>query len=521
MSKLTWLLVLFALVSTTMAAASVQPPTPSSAEISFLKNDKATGREEASKRDGERPNTIIANSNNKIPAVNKEKDSPPEKYSSRLPGASSEDRPHTVKHEKPHGDTAEARTEKSFFALLFSLVFVVSMGIGGGRFAEKFKQPPMLGMLGTGLLLRNLLRGVVLPLPHSWTTPLWTIALSAVTARAGLSLQTSVISANLYPTLMLGAIPVLLESFFLAGLVGIGVVVPLLLNLQDKPHWKNSRVPPLLLAATGLDVLIATTGFGIALAAIFGHSHEYDSPHDPAAQAIEHTSWYTRAVEEIFLGIGGGMVFGFLGVYLLRRKNPEQFCTMVIFILSTYGMMFLKSFGFPGAASSTIIVCWAIIGNLWDKDQVDASNKRLKLIWNLAEPFLFPLIGASVCFMEIRPVILILSLLCVFISICVRMTVSFFTSQMAGLSIDEQIFTCGLWSGKASVQAALSTTTIELVHQYKLQNTEADDFSRIVFACMVSAIMLGAPFAATWVSIFGHRSEDGYDGPSDKNIDKD
>ncbi|KAJ3244267.1 Sodium/hydrogen exchanger 9B2 [Chytriomyces hyalinus] len=432
-------------------------------------------------------------------------------------------------------------------ALLFSLSLVVTLGILGGRAAESLKVPNMIGMLVTGLVLRNMFRGVILPTPHAWTTPLWTMALSAVTARAGLSLQTAVIRANFQATILLGAVPVIVESIFLASLIGLvfhmstpwcftlafgvasvspGVVVPLLLNLIDRPGWKGSRVPPLLLAATGLDVLIATAGFGISLAAIFGHAHENDfsSSSSSVMEAMEHASWLTRAVEELFLGIGGGTLFGVFGIFMARSHFSEIVCTISVFCMSTLFMMVLKAQGFPGAASSCVIVCWAILANTWEREAIEAANKRLKLIWNLAEPFLFPLIGSSVCLVEIRPIVLILSVLCVFASICVRMAISFFTAQLAGLTIDEQIFTCGIWTGKASVQAALSTTTMELVQQYKLQNTAADEYSQIVFACMVSAIMLGGPFAAWWVSVFGQKgnTEDaGHAVDTDKNTAKD
>ncbi|KAJ3382450.1 Sodium/hydrogen exchanger 9B2 [Entophlyctis sp. JEL0112] len=433
----------------------------------------------------------------------------------------------------------------------------------------------MLGMLLTGLLLRNVFRPFIFQVPHAWTTPLWTAALSAVTARAGLSLQSQVINANLWPTLILGIIPVTLEALFLAGLaawvfhlpppwsftlafgvssVSPGVVVPLLLNLMDRPSWKGSRVPPVLLAATGLDVLIATTGFGISLAAIFGHAHETSLPNAVAAasateggaittfasasaaaagsasvasgasrllaEAVEHSSWLARAAEELFLGLGGAAILGVAAVVLMRRKVSEPLWTVSVYAACTAAMMALKAHGFPGAGSSCVIGCWAIIANFCERDFVDAANKRLKFFWNLAEPFLFPLIGASVCLNEIRPIVLVMALLVVFTSICVRMAVSFFSAQAAGLSIDEQIFTCGLWAGKASVQAALSTTTIELVHQHKLLGTDADEKSRIVFACMVSAIMLGGPFAAGWVAIFGNHSSENL-GDSDKFVEKD
>ncbi|KAJ3112034.1 Sodium/hydrogen exchanger 9B2 [Phlyctochytrium bullatum] len=410
--------------------------------------------------------------------------------------------------------------------LLISLVLVVLLGVLGGRAAERLKQSPMLGMLLAGVLSRNLLPTIILPLPHSWTAQLWTVALSAVVSRAGLSLQIPVIRPNLVPTMLLGSIPVICEAVFLAWLVqwvfglppewsytlsfGVapispGVVVPLLLNLLERPAWHGSRIPPLLLAATGLDVLIATTCFGVSIAAIFGHRHE-SKPGQDEAEDLMHASWVARAAEEIFFGVGGGMFFGFLAILLRRTKAKEPWATGILFTLTTGGMMYLKMHGFPGAASASVIIAWAFVSNSWEKEAVDVANKRLKLVWKFAEPFLFPLIGASVSLMEMRIGIIAVAMLCIALSILFRMTIGFIISWIAGLSAEEQIFTCGLLTGKASVQAALSTVTMELVHRNNLQGTIDDARSRIVFACMVASILLGAPFAASWVSVFGGRA---------------
>ena len=74
------------------------------------------------------------------------------------------------------------------------------------------------------------------------------------------------------------------------------------------------------------------------------------------------------------------------------------------------------------------------------------------MVWKFAEPFLFPVIGASVCLTEISPSLLFTSMICVVFSILVKMTFAFLVANVAGLSSEEQLFTCGLWSGKASVQ---------------------------------------------------------------------
>ncbi|KAJ3192710.1 Sodium/hydrogen exchanger 9B2 [Irineochytrium annulatum] len=376
----------------------------------------------------------------------------------------------------------------STFSLLLSLSVVVMLGVLGGRVADKFRQAPMLGMLVSGVLARNLFPSIVLPLPHSWTAQFWTVALSAVVARAGLSLQAASMRANLVPTLMLGSIPILVEAIFLASLVGWvfrlptewcftlafgvasispGVVVPLLLNLLDNASWKGSRLPPLLLASTGLDVLVATTCFGVSVAAVFGHKHE-QADHE---EMVIHASWLARGLEEVIAGVFGGCSLGALSFYLSRVKIAEPVATAVMFVLTTLGMMYGKTHGFPGAASSSVIITWAIIANVWEREAVEVANKRLKLVWKFAEPFLFPLIGASVSLIEIPPKTIFLAMICV----------------------------------AMSVLAALSTVTIEAVHSRNLQGTADDARARIVFACMVAAIMIGAPFAASWVAAFGTR----------------
>jgi uncharacterized membrane protein YeaQ/YmgE (transglycosylase-associated protein family) len=307
--------------------------------------------------------------------------------------------------------------QNSTLSLLVSLVFTVFFGIIGGRISERFKQSNLLGMLLAGVIARNALPFLILPLPHSWTTPLWTIALSAVTSRAGLSLQASTVSQHLVPTLMIGAIPVIVEALFLSTLsrslfpkqnldtpwsftlafgvasVSPGVVIPLLLNLYERPHWKTSRLPPILLGATGLDVLISTTGFGVSLASVFGHHHEslvpgHDHGDHPVGAGVaaaatklameeqEHAGWLTRGLEEVMGGIVGGIMVGALAFAIRKVKVVESVATMVVFTISTVGMMVTKLNGFPGTASSSVIIAWAIIANVWEKETIEASTKR-------------------------------------------------------------------------------------------------------------------------------------------------
>ncbi|KAJ3264527.1 hypothetical protein HDU76_012161, partial [Blyttiomyces sp. JEL0837] len=265
----------------------------------------------------------------------------------------------------------------------------------------------------------------------------------------------------------MGIIPVIAEAVFLSSLtrfvfnlpiswsftlsfgvasVSPGVVVPLLLGLLERPGWRNSKLPPTLLAATGIDVLIATTGFGVSLAATFGHRHETSSdPNDTLGE--EHTSWFSRALEEVGFGIGGGVTFGVLGFLMYKSRVAEHIATVVLYILSTLGMMFAKSHGFPGAASSCVIITWTCVTNTWDQESVDQANKRLKIVWKIAEPFLFPVIGASVSFTTLPPTLLIRAFLCITSSVLFRMTIVFIiTNLLLNFSLEDRIFTSGVWT---------------------------------------------------------------------------
>jgi Kef-type K+ transport system membrane component KefB len=77
---------------------------------------------------------------------------------------------------------------------------------------------------------------------------------------------------------------------------------------------------------------------------------------------------------------------------------------------------------------------------------------RLKLIWKYAEPFLFPVIGASVSLAELPFWTLLTSITAIIMSMLVKMGATFLTAKVAGLTPDEQLFTCGIWTGKGSVQ---------------------------------------------------------------------
>lgn len=398
-----------------------------------------------------------------------------------------------------------------------SLVVIVSSGLLGEQVAIAYGQDTMLGMLAAGVVMRNIFPYLILDIPHAWTSILWTLALCSVISRAGLSLQKDRVLPHLREALMLGLVPVLTETFALSTMARLffglptpwaftlafgvssispGVVVPLILRLLDN-GWQKSRLPPILLTALGIDVLVGTSGFGISLASSFGHSHEHQ-------QDIFHDSWIARGAEEIMVGVFLGALVGLLSHAHLKFKLSDSVSTYSVYLLSTACMIWCKTSGFTGAASCSTFIAWSTVANTWPRGDVDRADQRLKLIWLYFKPFLFPVIGSTISLTSIPLSHIALSLSIVACSMAVKMGAAYWTGIFSGLDRAESFFVCGLWTGKASIQATLCSAALEMVHRHGLdeQGPEAK-YAKIVFLCMVSSIVLGVPSASTWVKLHG------------------
>jgi NhaP-type Na+/H+ or K+/H+ antiporter len=102
------------------------------------------------------------------------------------------------------------------FRNILSLICIVLVGHVAGKLSPFLGQEPMLGMLFSGIALRNTLPSIITPVPHRWTAVLWTMALASVIARAGLSLQKQKVVKHIFEALLLGIIPVITESVIIA-----------------------------------------------------------------------------------------------------------------------------------------------------------------------------------------------------------------------------------------------------------------------------------------------------------------
>jgi Kef-type K+ transport system membrane component KefB len=323
----------------------------------------------------------------------------------------------------------------------------------------------MLGMILFGYLSKKLLPSIITTIPHSWKSVIWTLALSSVLCRAGLSLQSKKIVKFTTKIACLGTIPVVTEAIlvgFIAqkifdvpiswaftisfGIASIspGLVVPLILKLIDN-GWKDSRIPPILLTSLGIDVLIGTAGFGIALSSCFGHGHEKE-------ENWFHTNWFTRAFEDVFIGLVMGLVMGFLSLLYLKFRVPDSISTVIMYITSSIAMIWCKTNDFIGAASFSTFITWGFVANTYDEVQIGKMDGNLKYFWIFFKPYLFPVIGSTISFEGTSNLTIVKVFVVIVIALFTKMLAAFAVCILCGFDRSESVFVCGVWAGKASIQ---------------------------------------------------------------------
>jgi Kef-type K+ transport system membrane component KefB len=95
--------------------------------------------------------------------------------------------------------------------------------------------------------------------------------------------------------------------------------------------------------------------------------------------------------------------------------------------------------------------------------------------------------------------------LIVFGSTMLKMIMAYICAKFVGFNNEEAHFVSGLWTGKASCQAALCGVALEMVYARNLKGTSEEYYATTVFMSMICAILIGVPFATSWISVYGGR----------------
>ncbi|XP_064877248.1 sodium/hydrogen exchanger 9B2-like [Oncorhynchus nerka] len=366
-----------------------------------------------------------------------------------------------------------------------------------------------------GLVLRNVPYVTeAVHIEQTWSAALRNIALAIILTRAGLGLnlryrQTALrrlkaVCATGSRDCTVEASTVAVMSHFLMGLpwvwgfilgfvlsaVSPAVVVPSMLLLQKDGYGVEKGIPTLLMAAGSFDDILAITGFTTCLGVAFASG----------------SSWYNlgRGVLEV----GGGTIIGIILGFFLRffpSRDQEDVVlrrSAMLLGLSVFVVFGSRVAGFPGAGGlCTLVMAFLSCAGLGaEKGPVAAVVGNF---WDIFQPLLFGLIGAEITVSTLNPNTVGLGLVCISAGLLVRVLVTLSVVLFAGFTLREKLFIALAWIPKATVQAAIGSTALDMA---RVSGDEVlVKYGLDVLTVAVLAILTTAPIGALGIGLAGPR----------------
>ncbi|KAM6972717.1 sodium/hydrogen exchanger 9B2 [Aplochiton taeniatus] len=399
---------------------------------------------------------------------------------------------------------------------LFGITVLFICAITGGKVVALIRLPklppfpPLLGMLLMGFMLRNIpVVTKAVYIDFRWSSSLRNIALAVILARAGLGLDGSALKKLKSVCLRVGAGPCIMEacsiavvSHFLMGLpwvwgfilgfvlgaVSPAVVVPSMLMLQKDGYGVEQGIPTLLMAAGSFDDILAITGFTTCLGMAFATG----------------STWYNLL--RGLLEVGGGLLAGILLGFLIRyfpskdQSNVTLKRSFLLLGLSVFAVFGSNVAGFPGSGGLCTLLMSFLAGLGWSRDKVPVEEV-VGRAWDVFQPLLFGLIGAEIKLCDLDKHTVGLGIACLAICLVVRVLFTFVCVLCAGFNFKEKIFIALAWVPKATVQAAIGSTALDMARTR--EDKELERYGRDVLTVAVLSILLTAPVGALVIGLSG------------------
>lgn len=418
---------------------------------------------------------------------------------------------------------------------LFPFIALFVSASMAGRVAAQLRLPPLLGMLIVGVIIRN---ERSLSFDQRLSSNLRSFALTIILLRAGLSLDMKILKRLGCAVAKLSLIPCLIEAISVAisghfllklplswsCLLGCvitalssAVIVPAMLDLEERGHGVDQGIPTLLIAATSLDNVVAISAFGIAINFVFPHSSASNSSN----------LWWTvlKGPLEVLIGVVFGVVCGVI-IKSIPRSSTERLISLIA--MGTCAIFGSKAIQVASAGPIASLMGSFIAGRGWrassstncDSDLLNPVAINLKEIWLLSEPFLFGLIGAEVDLTLLNWTTIGLASAVIISGLIARLMTTGWASFGSGFTNREKLFMMLAFLSKATVQAAFGPVALDMAREQQLTlstqfaetainaTTDSNDaigYATDVLNVAVMSILITAPLGALAIALTGHR----------------
>lgn len=381
-----------------------------------------------------------------------------------------------------------------------SIAIIILLAIVSNFIFEKIKLPGLLGMLILGITIGpygfNLVHGDLLNI----SSDLRKIALIVILLRAGMGIKTSDLKKIGKPAIKMSCIPGILEGFFIAfistkllgftfiqgGILGFiiaavspAVVVPQMINLIDNKIGTNKSIPTLILAGASIDDVFAITILTSFLALYSGKD-------------VNIASQLLQIPLSIILGIGLGLILGFIIIYLFKKYSINDVKKILIVLAISILLTTLETIFKDKLLIASLLGVMTIGFVLTEKLPNVAAplSQGLNKLWIFAEILLFVLVGAQVN-ISVAFTSGAIGIIIIFIGLVGRSIGVIISLIGTNLNVKERIFCVISYIPKATVQAAMGALPLSL-------GVVSGD---LILAISVLSILITAPLGAIGIKV--------------------
>lgn len=387
-----------------------------------------------------------------------------------------------------------------------SLALILIGGVVIGYLFKLIKLPSLIGYLLIGILFGYF--GLIDQSILNISAELRKIALIIILIKAGLNLDLKDLKKAGRPAILLSFVPACFEmiaiglvgpyvlgltyneSFLLGAVIGAvspAVVVPRMVKMIEDNQGTKKSIPQMIIAGSSCDDIVMIVFFTTFLTIESGNGLSLMT--------------FLNVPISIISGIGVGILIGLLLAFLFKKVHMRDSIKITLILGIAFGLVALESyfgqwFGFSSLLSAIALGVVILAKRKTAAIRLAAKADRL---WVVAELFLFVLVGASIK-VEYFPMYFLPALLVIGVGLLIRfigVNVSLIKTE---LNIKERCFTTIAYMPKATVQAAIGGTLLDL--GISSGNQSIIKAGTIVLSVSVVAILLTAPIGAFLVDIF-------------------
>ncbi len=381
--------------------------------------------------------------------------------------------------------------------MLFSFALMFILGIILGGIFSRFKLPPILGMLISGIILGPYALNLISPKILDISSELRGIALIIILTRAGLALDIDDLKKVGRPAILMCFVPAVFEilgfiiiaprilniSILDAAIMGSvvaavspAVIVPRMLRLIEEEVGTKKGIPQLIMAGASVDDVFVIVLFSSFTSMAQGGSFSVSS--------------LFKVPFSIVIGILVGIIIGYILEKLFRSVHMRDTVKVLIILSVSFILNDSQDFISNYIPFSGLLAIMSLNGMLYfkNKDLAKRISNKFNRLWVAGEIMLFVLVGAAV---DIRYALMsgAVFVIIILLALVFRIVGVFISILGTPFNKKEKIFCMIAYMPKATVQAAIGSVPLAM----------GLSCGNIVLTAAVTAIIITAPLGAVLI----------------------